>query len=153
LRLALLAFAIGVLSGCGGGGDDELVRPEKGPSPSGGEQAQPARGFTEVSETLREFRRRYESGNPSACDLTTSKFRMAVAGTSASCENAVEQHRLDYALVTLSRSGNRVGQREAAVLVTLRRDNQPGSGDESTKGVVRLAKPGVFWLIESIRPR
>jgi hypothetical protein len=153
LALALTACAtVGVtaLAGCGGR-DEELASPRDQPSATNGTQAAPPQNPIEIADTLREFRSRYESRNVSACDLTTSKFKAAIS--SPSCDIAVKQHRLDYAVVTLSRVGNRAGKRKATVLATVRRDKPPriGKGEATEEGRVRLTKEGIAWRIDGIR--
>jgi hypothetical protein len=149
-RLPLVILvALAALTGCGG--DDEL-KPAASPPPGAAQSAAPRTDARLVSDTLREFRRRYESKNPTACELVTSSFKPTTGGSPSECESAVKGHGFSYAIVELSREGNRIGKRSATVLSTLRRDDRDG-GSKAIDGEVRLRKEGSAWLISSIGPR
>ena len=142
---SVLALAAAIaLAGCGG--DDDLV--PAGDKPSSEPPAQAAEPPTSarlVSETLREFRRRYESRDPRACELVTSSFKPSPSSRPSECESAVEGHRLAYAVVALSREGNRVGDRSAMVMATLRRDDADGGTPRRStagSGCARRDRPG-----------
>ena len=134
---------------CACGSSEESLKPAKTRAPAAA--AAPRTDDALVSETLREFRRRYESRNPSACELVVSSFRPN-SSASTTCEEAVREHALDYAIVALSREGNRLEGRRAVVLATVRRDRSDAR-PKPVDGRIILRKEGAAWLIASIRPR
>jgi hypothetical protein len=149
-RLPLVILvALAGLTGCG---SDEELKPAGTPGAGAAQAAAPRTDARLVSDTLREFRRRYESKDPSACELVTSAFKPTADGRAGGCEAAVKSHGFSYAIVELSREGNRVGARSATILSTLRRDDRDGGG-KAIDGEVRLRKEGTAWLISSIGPR
>jgi hypothetical protein len=140
-----VALALG-LAGCGGAGKAA----PRASTPQAAGHAVARSDSRVISDTLREFRRRYESKDPTACDLVTSTFKPTTGGKPAGCKSAVEAHRFSYAVFALRSEGNRIGPRSAAILSVLRRDD--GTSAKHVDGRVRLRKEGSQWRISSIRP-
>jgi hypothetical protein len=147
--LVILLMLSAAVAGCGG--DDTSSKAGATPSATA-QRPTPRTDARLVSDTVREFRRRYEAKDPKACALVTSTFQPSAGGSPGDCKSLVRRHRFSYAIVSLSSQGNRVGERSATVLTTVRSDDGTG-GRKPVDGRIGLRKEGSKWLISSIQTR